>query len=122
MTSISAALTTDTHDRLVSHLLRADGQEDLAFITWHPSRGRARDTALIDEVILPQAGERHVHGNAAFEPTYFLRALLRAHERGAGLGLIHSHPAGVGWQGIAQTTITPKPGTPRRRRPSPAGP
>ena len=100
--SFSVALTQATHDALQTHLLRPDGQEDLTFVLWRPSGGRCRRTALIgDELILPRAGERHVHGNAAFEPAYFLRALAHAHERGAGLGLIHSHPQGAGWQGLS---------------------
>jgi hypothetical protein len=108
--SFSAALTERTRDRLAGHLLRADGQEDLCFALWHPSRGRGRTTTLIEDPILPEPGERGVHGNASFEARYFLRSLARAQQRGAGLALIHSHPHGIGWQGMSDDDIAAEAG------------
>jgi hypothetical protein len=106
----SAALTEDTHRELADHMLRADGQEDLCFALWHPSEGRERKTALIALPVLPEPDERHVHGNASFEPSYFLRALARAQEKGAGLALVHSHPLGSGWQGMSEDDVKAETG------------
>jgi molybdopterin/thiamine biosynthesis adenylyltransferase len=98
----STALTAAVDTELNGHLLRSDGQEDLCFATWRPSQGRERLTAVIENILLPEDGERHVHGNASFEPRYFLRALARAARDGAGLALLHSHPGGTGWQRMSQ--------------------
>jgi hypothetical protein len=106
----SAALSERAHGDLAAHVLRDDGQEDVCFALWHPSRGRTRWTALIDELILPERAERHVHGNASFEAGYFLRAVARAQENGAGLALIHSHPSGSGWQGMSHDDISAEAG------------
>lgn len=100
-TALTAALDTEMNE----HLLREDGQEDLCFAIWRPSRGRERLTALVGDVVLPEDGERHVHGNASFEPRYFLRALAHASADGAGLALLHSHPGGIGWQGMSPDDI-----------------
>ena len=78
-----------------SHLLRADRQEDLCFALWHPSTGTTRTTALIEQLILPQEGERRVHGNASFEFHYFERALSLAARRGRIVALMHSHRSAV---------------------------
>ena len=95
-----AALPADIHRRLTRHLLRRDLQEDLCFALWYPSQGRNRQTALIHDAILPEAGERHIHGNASFTSDYFVRSLCIAQERRAGLALLHSH-VGPGWQGLS---------------------
>lgn len=101
----SAALTSDTFDQLAAHLIRPDGQEDLCFALWRPSTGTARTTAIISDPVLPLEGERHVHGNASFEPHYLDRALALALAHRAGLALLHSHP-GPGWQGMSADDIS----------------
>jgi molybdopterin-synthase adenylyltransferase len=58
------------------HLLRDDGQEDICFALWRPSNGLFRKTALIAKMLLPERGERNVHGNARFNPEYLLRAMM----------------------------------------------
>lgn len=93
---------TSTADSISSeHLLRhyrhGELQEDLCFALWRPSTGQSRNTALIDEIILPQDGECVLHGNVSFEPDYLARAVKHACEKGAGLAFMHSHP-GPGWQ------------------------
>jgi molybdopterin-synthase adenylyltransferase len=97
----SAVMTTNTHRLLVGHLARSDGQEDLCFILWRPSVGKRRVSAVVDGVVLPEPGERHLHGNVSFEDAYFLRAAALAASRDCGLALVHSHPGGVSWQGLS---------------------
>lgn len=94
----SAAMTGETATNLVTHLLREDGQEDLCFAMWRPSTGHERQTAIIQDPILPRPGERSVHGNASFEAAYGLRAAQQAARDGKGLVFMHSHPLGNGWQ------------------------
>lgn len=101
----AAALDTETFKELHRHLLREDGQEDLCFALWHPSDTPDRTTALLSQPILPLEGERNVHGNASFESSYLHRAGALAGEQGAGLALLHSHPGGVGWQGMSPDDI-----------------
>jgi molybdopterin-synthase adenylyltransferase len=105
----SVALTTDVHEKAISHLVRADGQEDLCFALWHPSHGKERTTALLCELILPRDGERLVHGNASFLPDYFERALGLASNARAGLAFLHSHPFS-GWQGMSDDDIRAEQG------------
>src|SRR5205823_2065680 len=96
----SAAFPTSVHDGAVKHLLRPDEQEDLCFALWNPSNGRCRETALITQLILPNSGDRRVHGNASFMPQYLERAIRIARDSKSGLALLHSHPS-PGWQGMS---------------------
>ena len=99
----SVAMIGSTGADLASHLLRADGQEDLCFGTWRPSTGRCRRTAILHRAILPRRGDRFVHGNASFTPAYTLRAAQEAAAAGVGLAFMHSHPHGSGWQSLNET-------------------
>lgn len=99
------AMTSEVDDLARTHLLRADGHEDLCFALWNPSRGRERTTALIERLILPQAGDRLLHGNVSFTPQYLERALGEAAATGCGLAFMHSHPLGHGWQGMSGPDI-----------------
>ncbi|MFD9488590.1 ThiF family adenylyltransferase [Streptomyces sp. NPDC059991] len=98
ITRFSVAMTTSVAQRLTGHLRRADGQEDCTFILWRPSTGSSRTTALIVDLVLPEAGDRIVHGTVDFTSEYFLRAADIAAEHGCGLGFIHAHPRGRRWQ------------------------
>lgn len=99
--TFSVAMTTTVSAMLSNHLTRADGNEDLTFALYQPSTGLARDTALLVDVILPEDGERHVHGNASFTGAYFLRAAGEASERDLGLAFLHAHPGATTWQGMS---------------------
>jgi molybdopterin-synthase adenylyltransferase len=105
----SVAMAEEMHDRLCGHLARRDGQEDLCFALWYPSNGYSRTTALLSDVVLPVDGDRLVHGNAAFEAKYLLRALRMARAAGAGLAFLHSHPA-PGWQGMSRPDVLAESG------------
>lgn len=99
--AFSVALTSAAHDQLAAHLLRPDGQEDVCLATYAPSTGATRTTALLTDPLLPQPGERRVHGNASFTGAYILRGCAYAAERGLGVALLHSHPGGRGWQQLS---------------------
>lgn len=85
---------------LRAHLIRQDGDEDLAFALWSPSVGAERLTALIHTVVLPEDGDRQVHGNVSFNQQYFERACRLALAQGLGVAFLHSHPY-AGWQGMS---------------------
>lgn len=98
---LGAVMSTATALSAAKHLLRADGQEDICFGLWHPSAGADRSTAVIQSLVLPDPGEREVHGNAEFTSAFFLRSAAIAAADRAGLALLHSHPGGEGWQGLS---------------------
>ncbi len=104
MKTCSVALTEKLHAQAVCHLIREDGQEDLCFGLWYPSAGRSRQTALVHQLILPEEGDRELHGNVSFLPAYFERAASIAAAKGAGLAFFHSHPAD-GWQAMSPNDI-----------------
>lgn len=106
----SVAMPAAVDAAAAAHLLRPDGHEDLCFALWHPSRGTARTTALIERLILPREGERNVHGNVSFEPAFLERALGEAAAAGAGLALMHSHPLGRGWQRMSRDDVVAEQG------------
>ena len=91
-------------DHLLQHYRRDVLQEDLCFALWRPSTGDSRSTALIDQILLPEANERSLHGNASFHPAYVGRVVRIAMERRAGLAFMHSHPS-PGWQGMSSADV-----------------
>jgi hypothetical protein len=112
--SYAAAMTDEVDRALRDHLVREDHQEDICFATWRPSRGDERLTAIVGEPILPQEGERHVHGNASFEGRYLARAAAIAAEAGSGLAIVHSHPGGRGWQEMSTDDVDAERGNAAR--------
>ena len=94
----SVAMTAATEQELLDRLVRPDGQEDLCLATYRPSTGATRSTALITSVIVPEPGERRVHGNATVTGNYVLRGAGIARAGGCGLVLLHSHPDATRWQ------------------------
>lgn len=97
----SVAMASEIDDQLRRHLLRADGQEDLCLATYAPSTGQIRDSALLRDVVLPEVGERVLHGTVSFTGAYVLRVARLAAQNGLGVALIHSHPGGCGWQSMS---------------------
>ena len=77
---------------LLGHLVRPDGQEDLCLATYRLSTGKTRLSALVTEVIPPEPGERHVHGNVTVTAEYILRAAGIAQAKESGLVLLHKSP------------------------------
>lgn len=100
----SVALSTGLNRQALSHLLCPDGQEDLCFALWHPSQGKDRTTGLLWQIILPEPGERQVHGNASFLPSYVERSIDLTLKNQAGLAFLHSHPAS-GWQSMSRDDV-----------------
>ena len=101
---ISFAANAAANSHLLGHIQNGAIQEDLCFALWRPSTGSDRVTALIDEIILPEEGDRRLHGNASFSPDYLGRAIDLAREREAGLAFMHSHP-GPGWQSMSSADM-----------------
>lgn len=100
-----------TIDRtLAAHLTRSDGQEDICFATYRRSTGATRDTAILVDVVLPEDGDREVHGNASFSGAYFLRAAGRAAESGLGVALLHAHPGATAWQRLSRDDFNAEAG------------
>lgn len=91
-------MTGQIAEAMRAHLIRDDGQEDVLIATYVLSTGNERTTALLKTVVVPDEGERLVHGNASFTSGYVLRASNQARALGHGLVLLHSHPGGRGWQ------------------------
>lgn len=100
----SVAMTGEVNDILLRHLIREDDQEDLCFALYNPSTGDERQTALMCEPVLPEEGDRQVHGNASFNVQYFERVCRLAMERNCGVVFLHSHPF-PGWQEMSSDDV-----------------
>lgn len=98
--SFSTVIPESINDDLKEILIRKDGQEDLLFALWVPSVGENRYTAVINEIIFPEDGDRNVHGNASYNYQYLLRVCKIAMKKGMGIALLHSHPY-PGWQNMS---------------------
>ena len=68
--------------------------------TLAPRDGFNRYTAILGEVILPEDGDRDLHGNVTVHGGYLNRVLDRALKAQAGVAVLHSHP-GCGWQAMS---------------------
>ncbi|MCA9360055.1 ThiF family adenylyltransferase [Candidatus Nomurabacteria bacterium] len=103
--SYNIAIPEKINNVLKEHLLRRDGQEDLCFALWKPSTGAQRKTGLIYDVVLPDDGDRQVHGNASFNPEYLDKAMSRALSEGSGIAFLHSHLT-PGWQDMSEPDVS----------------
>ena len=104
MENYSVVMTDEIHQQLITHLLREDGDEDLCFATYVTGIGSRRFSGVLTSIILPEEGDRFVHGNVGFMPSYFERVLKIAAERKEGIVFLHSHPSD-GWQGMSHDDI-----------------
>ena len=86
-------------------LLGDPSEEEICFATWSPCRGKGRTTAIINEVLFPQKGERKRHGNASAMPGYVDRAKEISRSAKKGLAMIHTHPDCRGPQGVSETDL-----------------
>lgn len=97
--SLSVAMIAQDDATLGEHVHKGPKQEDLAFAYWRPSAGEDRFTAVITNLVLPEAGDRILQGNVAFLPQYLHRVLAEVPD-GSGIALLHGHPHS-GWQGLS---------------------
>lgn len=104
MKTYSTVMTGAIHEALSMFLVRTDQNEDLCFATYVPSTGKDRFTAVVTNVILPETGQRQVHGNASFNPEYLERVIQIATARQEGIAFLHSH-LGPGWQDMSDDDV-----------------
>lgn len=101
-------LTEDANRTACRHLLqhyeKGEMQEDLCFGLWTPSSGSERKTAIVTDVLLPEHGDRSLHGNASFNGRYLARATREAVRNDQGLAFMHSHPS-AGWQNMSTADV-----------------
>ena len=95
---------TISKDHLLQHYQNDILQEDICFALWRPSTGADRYSALVYQIILPEADDRLLHGNASFEPKYLARAIEMARDTQSGIAFMHSHPS-AGWQGMSSADV-----------------
>lgn len=100
----SVVMTEKVNSILFEHLIRKDGQEDLCFAFYKISTGSSRMVGVINEVMLPDVGDRNVHGNVSFNSQYFDKVTAYALANNFGICFIHSHPYS-GWQGMSLDDI-----------------
>ena len=92
------------HPELANHLLRGfrggHCQEEACLALWRRGDGLNRYTGILGEVVLPEDGDRDLHGSVTVHSGYLNRVLDRALKAQAGVAVLHSHP-GSGWQGMS---------------------
>ena len=67
---------------------------------WRRGDGLNRYSGILGEVVLPEDGDRDLHGNVTVHSSYVNRVLDRALKAKAGVAVLHSHP-GSGWQALS---------------------
>ena len=87
-------------DHLLSELRRGEAQEEACLALWRRGDGFNRYTGILGEVVLPEDGDRDLHGNVTVHGGYLNRVLDRALKAQAGVAVLHSHP-GPGWQALS---------------------
>ncbi len=94
----------EANDHLLQHFKKNKLQEDLCFALWRPSTGKSRYTGIIYKTILPEKGDRELHGNVEFASCFLSKAINCAIREKSGLAFMHSHPTD-GWQGMSEPDV-----------------
>ena len=93
------------HQALADHLLSGFRpgrfQEEACLALWHRGDGVTRYTGVLGDVVLPEDGDRDLHGNVTVHAGYLNRVVDRALKEQAGVAVLHSHP-GSGWQALSR--------------------
>ena len=87
--------------KLQKFLLDDKSEEEICFATWNPAKGKTRFNILLQDIILPNDGDRVRHGTVSALPHYVDRCKEYARENKAGLVMIHTHPHWTGHQGVS---------------------
>lgn len=107
--SYSVVIPDHINKQLLAHLIREDGDEELCFALYSPSEAASRFTAIICEVLFPNDGDRQVHGNVSFNPSYLERSLQVAREKRKAIAVIHIHPS-RGFQYMSKDDVNAESG------------
>lgn len=94
------ALHSQLTDYLLSGLRRDGLQEEACLTLWRRGDGFNRYTGILADIVLPEDGDRDLHGNVTVHGGYLNRVLDRALKAQAGVAVLHSHP-GPGWQALS---------------------
>jgi hypothetical protein len=97
----SVAMSEDVEASLGDFLLQDRDDEEIAFATWYPARGKHRLSILVRSVIFPNEGDRKRHGNVSASPKFVDRAKETARRLKGGLAMVHTHPGCIGWQSLS---------------------
>ena len=92
------------NEHLLQHFRSNKLQEDLCFALWRPGTGKLRYTGIVYKILLPEKGDRELHGNVEFAPRFLSKAANLAIREKAGLAFMHSHPSD-GWQDMSGPDI-----------------
>ena len=68
------ALHLQLADHLLSGLRRGALQEDACLALWRPGDGYNRYTGILGDVVLPEDGDRDLHGNVTVHGGYLNRS------------------------------------------------
>lgn len=101
----SVVIDEKNNKTLNDFLLKETDQEDLCFALYTISTGVVRTTYIIKQIILPENGDRNLHGNVSFNSSFFDRVTQAALKENNGICFIHSHPFN-GWQGMSHDDLT----------------
>jgi len=100
----SVAIKETDHNQVYTHLIRRDRQEDLCFGLYQISTSPGRKTAVINQIIYPEQGDRNIHGNVSFTSQFFDRVISLALKQQCGICFMHSHLTN-GWQDMSDDDI-----------------